>query len=283
MSNLLQDKGKLLKLRDDKRLEFIVSSRYIRPDVSIMDYLKIHYMYIMPEQISHVFGSVVIPSPLYGGRSYNPYHSLTEKHVEELHQNHIGVSLNLTNHFYDKTAYESSLPLLEKFHSHDNSVIITNDELAKQLRLDFPDYRIKASIIKNITNIRHMESALELYDDVTLPMDLNDDDTFLEQIREKDKVILFANANCAYTCPARTCYYGFSQENRGEKVTSHCSKSTIPRLDQGYVFFDVEKLAGMGFTKFKLVPQFTQNADIATKFASRKRTGGDISFDFKTI
>ena len=270
MDNLIKDMTELLKFRDD-RLQFIVSSRRITPDVSIMDYLKIHYIFIKPEQAKYVFGSVTIDSKLYGGRKYDPYHSLTEKHVRELYDHNIGVSLNLTNHFFDKKAYEDSLPLLEQFHSPDNSIIITNDELAKNIKRDFPDYKLKASIIKNIRNIKRLENAFELFDYVTLPMDMNDDDEFLNSISQKEKVILFGNANCAYTCPARTCYYGFSQYNRGEEETSVCSKETMPRLDCGPVYFDVEKLADMGFTHFKLIPLFFEEADRITKHFSWKK------------
>ena len=267
MDNLIKSNTDLLNF-GDKRFKFIVSSRRITPDVSVMDYIKVHYIYIKPEQVEHIFGSVTMNSKLYGGRKYNPYNSLTESHVEELYANGIGVSLNLTNHFFDKEAYESSFGLLEKFHRPSNSLIITNDDLARNVRKDFPEYKLKASIIKNITNMRRLENACEIYDYVTLPMDLNDDDDFLANISQKDKVILFANANCAYKCPARTCYYGFSQFNRGEEVTSICSKETMPRLDHGPVYFDLAKLAGLGFTRFKLVPLFFEEADKVTKLIS---------------
>jgi hypothetical protein len=267
MGNIIKDRTGLLNFRDD-RLKFIVSSRRITPDVSIMDYLKIHYIFIKPEQITHVFGSVTINSRLYGGRKYNPYNSLNEKHIRELYDNGIGISLNLTNHFFDKRSYEESLPLLEKLHSPKNSVIITNDELAKNIKKDFPYYKLKASIIKDIKTLEALKRTLQLYDYVTIPMEMNDDDDFLNSIPQKEKVILFANANCAYSCPTRTCYYGFSQYNRGEKMTSFCSRGSVPRLDTGPVYFDLRKLADMGFSHFKLVPSFGEEADYVTKQVS---------------
>nr|WP_319997125.1 sulfotransferase domain-containing protein [uncultured Draconibacterium sp.] len=267
MNNLIKNPGELKKFKN-KRFKFIVSSRNIRPDVSLIDYLKVNYVFIQLSQIQNVFGSVTINSRLYGGRMYEQSRSMTESHVKELYDKNIGISLNLTNHFFDMESYKSSLPLLEKFHSPKNSLIITNDELAKNIKKDFPGYTIKASIIKNINTISRLEKALELYDYVTLPMDLNDEDEFLGRIPQKDKVILFANANCAYTCPARTCYYGFSQYNRGEKMTSFCSKNKIDRLEQGPVFFNIEKLAEMGFTYFKLVPLFYKKAEVVTQKSS---------------
>ncbi len=271
MDNLIKSKIELIKFRDDK-LKFIVSSRNITPNVSIIDYLKVHYIYLTPEQIKHVFGSVTTPSRLYGGRTFRTYKSLTDMHVKELNKHNIGVSLNLTNHFFDKESYEESFNLLEKYHSPKNSLIITNDELAKNIKIDFPGYKLKASIIKNIMNVNRIENAYEIYDYVTLPMDCNDDDEFLNSIPEKGRIILFANANCAYKCPARTCYYGFSQHNRGEEITSICSKETMPRLDHGPVYFNVEKLSDMGFNHFKLVPLFFEEADNVTKFFSWKKT-----------
>ncbi len=270
MSNLINNKSELRKFSDDK-LKFIVSSRRITPDVSIIDHLKIQYIYLDLSQIKSVFGSVNTHSRLYGGRIYEEYHSLTDDHVKELYKHNIGISLNLTNHFFDKESYESSQELLNRYHSKNNSLIITNDELAKNIRKDFPDYILKASIVKNITNIKRIEKAYEYYDYVTLPMDMNDDDEFLMSIPEKERIIMFANANCAYTCPARTCYYGFSQHNRGEEVTSECSLETIPRLDHGPVYFNVAKLKDMGFDYFKLVPLFYDVADDANRYYSWKK------------
>lgn len=184
------------------------------------------------------------------------------------------MSINLTNHFFDSKAYEDSLKLLEKYHKTNNSLIITNDELAKQVRKDFPKYELKASIIKNINSIKLLDEALEVYDYITLPMDKNDDDEFLKQIQAKDRVILFANAACAYNCPDRTCYLGFSQQNRGEKPTSFCSKGKIKRKDLGYVYFDVDKLSSLGFNYFKLIPQRSNAPQKIIRLLSQKKTEG---------
>jgi hypothetical protein len=81
-------------------------------------------------------------------------------------------------------------------------------------------------------------------------MDKNDDDEFLKSIPQKDRIILFGNASCAYTCPQRSCYIGIS---RGEEQST-CSKARLPREDKGYVFFDVKKFLSLGFDQIKLVP-----------------------------
>jgi collagenase-like PrtC family protease len=55
---------------------------------------------------------------------------------------------------------------------------LTNDELAGWIRADFPDYKLEASVIKNIDN--------------------------------KENITLFANAGCAYTCPSKICNHSVS-------------------------------------------------------------------------
>ncbi len=256
----------------DPRFRYIVSSRNITPDVSVIDHLKIQYIYLDFKQISQVFGAVAMPSPLYGGRSYDPYHSLTEGHVRELYDHGIGLALNLTNHFFDRNAYDASLNLLHNHHRTGNSVIVSNNELARQIRADFPLYTLKASIIKNINTLEKVDRAYRLYDDITLPMDKNDDPEFLKRIPEKERIILFGNASCAYTCPARTCYLGFSQKNLGRDVTSSCSKSRLPRVEKGPVFFDVDAFYGMGFEHFKLVPLLFEHTDAVTRRVSWNKT-----------
>jgi len=238
----------------DNRLTFSVSSRKIRSDIDIMDYLTVFYIYCDPRQIKNVFGSTNYYSRLYGGRQARYQYELTENHLARMAENGIHLSLTLTNHFFDETAYRESWPLLEAYHQKGNSIICTSDDFAVHLKQDFPLYELRASIIKKIDTTDKINRTLEIYDSLTLPMDKNDDDEFLNSIREKQRITLFGNANCAYTCPARTCYLGFSQENFGKPVTSVCSKGKVQRLDMGHVYFNVKKLADMGFTHFKLVP-----------------------------
>ncbi len=210
-------------------IQFSVSGRKITADMSIEVYLKIYYMYTHIPSIESVFGNTLFPSQLYGGRVFNQNHSITDVHIKQLKKFHIGLALTLTNHFFDEDEYKRSFSLLEQHHHHLNSVICTNDELAKRIKSDFPDYTLKASIIKRIDTHKKIERHLQLYDNITLPMDINDDDDFLEKIPEKERIILFANANCAYTCPNRSCYKGFSEKNSDRKKTSNCSKKRIPR------------------------------------------------------
>jgi hypothetical protein len=252
-------------------VQYSVSSRGITPGMHMKDYLNIFYMYSDIHQVESVFGNTDFPCAFYGGRSFKLRRSLTPDHIAQLEEMGLHFSLTLTGHFFDESAYRESRALLRTYHKPGNSVICANDELARRIGGDFPDYSLKASIVKQIDTIEKVEEHLELYDYVVPPMDKNDDDAFLSGIKKKDRIILFGNANCAYTCPHRSCYLGFSQKNSGRKVTSVCSRPNISRLDLGEVYFDIKKLRGMGFTHFKLVPLAPPGAAAAALHLSRSR------------
>ena len=252
------------------QLRFSVSSRDIRPDMDIITYLKVVYIYLDIGQIKEVFGNCVFPSRLYGGRPYDPQYALTAEHVRTLEKHGIGLALTLTNHFCDDASYRQSYDFLRAHHRKGNSIICTADDLAVRIRNDFPDYTLKASIVKNLDTQAKIEEALRLYDYVTLPMNINDNDDLLSGLAEKERIILFGNAGCAYTCPERSCYLGFSQKIQGTPVTSLCSKERLPRLDQGQVWFDLAKLHRMGFSSFKIIPPHRQEIRHISQRYSRK-------------
>jgi hypothetical protein len=257
-------------------LRLSVSSRRLNPDMNIIDYLKIFYMYTSLDRIDSVFGNTIERSRLYGGRTFKTRRSLTDKNVADLEEHGINISLTLTNHFFDEDSYKESRDMLKRHHKKGNSIICINDELARRIRQDFPDYIIKASIIKDTDTIEKIEECLELYDETVLPMQKNDDDEFLNSIREKRRIVLFGNATCAYTCPDRSCYLGFSQRIARKKVTSWCSQQHVPRLDVGNVFFDIKKLKSMGFSQYKLVPIAPAHASgITTLLSGKSREMGE--------
>jgi len=238
-------------------LSYTVTSRDILPSLGISEYLQMLFPFIKPSQVTSLFGFTYDFSPLFGGRQFNQKHTLTRHHLEEMETLGIHLSMNMTNHFFSEEAYQASMPLLEKHHKNGNLITCLNDTLAERIRKDFPNYSLKASIIKNLNTLSKVEHALQLYDDVVIPMDKNDDTEFLAALPEKQRIILFANASCAYNCPSRSCYVGFSQENQGKNITSECS---IPRLEReplGKVFFDVNGFYDLGFRKMKLIPPFT--------------------------
>ncbi len=233
---------------------YSVSGRWAEKKAEILKYLQFYYIYIDIRQIETVFGSTTIPSGLYGGRVYNPAQSFTEKHLDTLYSRDISLALTLTNHFITKETYAENLSFLEVYHREGNVIICTSDEFARMLRRDFPLYKIRASIIKNLNTLEKVNKAFDLYDDVVIPMEMNDDDEFLESLPQKERIMLFANAACAYNCPARICYADISKFNQNKTGKIRCSKEKSGLYEFAYYFFNVEKFNSMGYSKFKLIP-----------------------------
>ena len=244
------------------KAKYSVSGRRITPDRDVIEYLETYYYFVEPSQVESIFGCYAFPSKLYGGWGYSSDSALYDRHLEAMRAAGIGIALTTTNHYFTEDVYRESYDMLAKLHDPANSLIITSDDLARRVRQEFPEYALKASITKNLNTLEKVERALELYDYVLVPMDMNDDDAFLGAISEKDRIILFANAGCAYNCPVRSCYLGNSQGIQDREVTSRCSKERAPREDLGYVAFDVAKLSALGFSYFKLIPPRTMQLRI---------------------
>jgi hypothetical protein len=189
---------------------------------------------------------------LYGGRAFNG-RELSEQDVTQLNSAGIGIRIPMSNHFVERDEYEHNLPLLQKYHRPCNSIIITNDDLARWVQQDFPDYRIDASVIKNIKTHRKIDAALKLYDSVVLPMHLNEDLDFLEKIEAKDRITLFANAGCALTCTSKLCYRSLSKINKGRGGRFQCALMFKDRQLEGMVDFPLRPYVDLGFHRFKLL------------------------------
>jgi hypothetical protein len=231
---------------------FTVSARSKPPHVPVFLFLRRHFGHLPLAQIESLFGFVE-PSTLYGGRTFHQ-RELTERDVIQLNNAGIGIRLPLSNHFVTREEYDENIDLLEKYHQKPNSVIVTNDELARWIAEDFPDYRIDASVIKNINTSRKLGQALEIYDEVVLPMTANEDSAFLESIEERERITLFANAGCAFTCPSKTCYVSVSRLNKKEEGAQFsCSQNIKEREMLGMVDFALEPLVEMGFRSFKML------------------------------
>jgi hypothetical protein len=183
---------------------YTISARGKAPEVPVFAFIRKQYGNVPLREIDSLFGFVE-QSTLYGGRAFIR-RELSERDVFQLNNAGIGVRLVMSNHYVERDEYERNLPLLEKYHRPLNSIIATNDDLAMWVREDFPQYKVDASVIKNIKTHRKIDEALKLYDSVVLPMRLNEDLEFLDEIEAKDRITLFANAGCALTCPAKLCY-----------------------------------------------------------------------------
>jgi hypothetical protein len=247
----LKDKHESFK---NPNYSYSVSGRWVGTRMEMIKYLQFYYIYLNISQIQSVFGSTTEYSDFYGGRVYEAEKSLTQPQLDTLYSKNINLALTLTNHFFSKELFDKNLPFLEKHHRQGNVVICTSDELAKLIRTNFPLYKLRASIIKNLNTIKKIKKAYDLYDDVVIPMDMNDDDEFLESLPQKERLMLFANAACAYSCPARICYPGISKVNQAKAEIVRCKKREIGLYEYAYYFFDVDKFYNMGFSNFKLIP-----------------------------
>jgi len=217
----------------------------------IVDFINRCFSIIPIEKIESVFGFVE-HSTLYGGRFFQA-RQLSDTDVKQLNEMGLGIRIPLTNHFASKDELEENRTFLKKYHHPLNSVICTNDDLATWIRHEYSDYDIEASVIKNITKLDQIDEALKIYDTVVLPMASNDDDALLDSIVDKSRIRLFANAGCAYTCPARICYKSFSKFNKTLSGELKCSQDHKERAMKGMIDFDLAPLREKGFHKFKLL------------------------------
>jgi len=232
-------------------MQFTISVRGKVAEIPILGFLARNYPDIPHDQIDSVFGFLE-KSTLYGGRPFTEP-QISDADVNKLYSVDIGVRIPLTNHYTEPEEYRENLLLLEKYHREGNAVIVTNDNLARWIRTDFPKYKIEASVIKNIDSYDEIENAFELYDTVVLPMKLNEDPDFLTQIENKARITLFANAGCALTCPSKICYPSISKMNKFKGGEFKCSQTLKYREMHGMIDFDLDKLAALGFSRFKLL------------------------------
>ena len=233
-------------------MQFTVSARGKPAALPIQQFIRRHYDDLPVEQIDSFFGFAE-PCTLYGGRIW-AHTELSSYDIKSMYRMGINIRLPLTNHHAGREEYESYREIFEKYHRPGNSLIITNDDLARWVREDFPDYRLEASVIKNINNLRKVEQAFELYDTVILPMTANDDEEFLLSIERKDDITLFANAGCAYTCPSKMCYPSISKANKvDDPDLFQCSQKLKDRNMVGMIDFDLDYLQSLGFSRFKLL------------------------------
>ena len=230
---------------------FTISARGKHPDMPVFAFLRQEYGTLPLREIDSLFGFAE-RSTLYGGRVFSR-RELSERDIFQLNNAGIGIRLPLSNHYVERAEYETNLPLLDKYHRAGNYVIVTNDDLAKWIRQDFPHYHIDASVIKNIKSHAKIDKALGLYDSVVLPMRLNEDLEFLEKIEAKDRITLFANAGCALNCPSKLCYPSFSEINKGKGGEFKCALMYKDRELSVMKDFPLQPYIDLGFKRFKLL------------------------------
>ena len=217
------------------------------------------------KDIDYAFGQVESSSTLWGGRIYDGI-NLTKIDIYWLYDNGIGLKLPLSNKFISNDAYLEAKPLLKQYHRKGNAIITSTDKLAKHIKDDFPDYEIEASCIQDVIDTEKLEKkiALGLYNTIVLPIHMNDDTTFLKSIKDKEKIRLFLNAECSYTCPKKVCYGTTSRINTGKQDKMMCSFWDLgmertfykDNIDWNNFYFDKLKFDKIGIKKYKLVPSW---------------------------
>ncbi len=238
-------------------MQFTISARNKKAEEPIQDFLWNHFREIPIDQIDSFFGFTTYSS-LYGGRMWDIRKDnsaeLSEADIDAMYKRNINLRLPLTNHYASIEEYNENIPYLEKYYRPGNSIIVTNDDLARWIRADFPDYHLEASVIKNIGSLNKIDEASKLYDTIVLPMNCNYDDEFLISIEDKSIIRLFANAGCALTCPSKICYQSISKANKVKDPTLfRCSQDLKQRDLLGMIDSDLEHLQSLGFERFKML------------------------------
>jgi len=219
---------------DTSKFDYAVSARLKPEDFPITLWLNENYSKYLP--VTSVFGFVEY-TPLYGGREYlRP--EISADDVKWLYDNGVGLRLPLQNTLTKFSHYNAEKSFLKKYHRSGNSVIISQDWLANKIREDFPLYKIEGSIIRQ--SLEH-----SAYDTIVPDFRLT-----LEDIKEipKNKVRLFVNAFCAYTCKNRPCWKLFSALNLKQNIKWYCEHA--PWIEYK---FDLEAFKQAGYTKFKVL------------------------------
>ncbi len=238
-------------------MQFTISARDKQAREPIQKFIKESFSDIPIEQIESFFGFTTY-TPLYGGRIWNNRATngaeLSEYDIRSMYKMDIALRLPLTNHNASLQEYKDSIPFLEKYYRPGNAVIVTNDNLARWIKADFPDYHLEASVIKNIQSLDKIEKAAKIYDTVVLPMSCNEDEPFLKSIEDKSMIRLFANAGCALTCPSKICYPSISKANKvQDPMLFQCSQNLKHRELLGMIDFDLDYLQSLGFHRYKLL------------------------------
>lgn len=247
---------------------YTVSIRGKKCKYPIQSFLKEEFPSLPIDKIDSVFGFVEA-SALYSGRPYLG-RQISDNDYQFLQKNNIGLRIPFTNHYCTRKEFDENRPIFEKYHKKGNSVITTNEDLAKWIRSNYPNYQLEASILKNISTQKEINRCLDIYDTVVLPMNLNLKTDFLESIENKDKITLFGNAGCALSCPNRICYEYLSKHNKKLTqlnkplrylyfvyhiglVDKWCMHRIKPRNLKGLTDFNLNTFKEMGFKRFKML------------------------------
>ncbi len=237
---------------------------------SLLDHFNQHSgQRISVDDIDSVFGFTDRYCPLYGGRSYDAYEpakiQITDEELRWMYDTGINLKLAVSAPKVSRHEYLSCRSFFDHYYRKGNTLIITNDRFAEWVREDYPDYLIEASVIRDTNNQEAIKTATVIYDYIVIPIILNDDTIFLENIEDKEQIRLFVNTECSYNCLSKICYSVQSNINKKYKRIDkfQCSVGLVPRAhvnaqrDWENWYFDIDSYIAMGFRSFKvLTPKF---------------------------
>lgn len=230
---------------------FTVSARGKPIDMPMPMFLNRSYYKVLGS-IDSIFGFMRF-SRFYGGRSFIS-RQISKQDLFWMYDNNIGLRLPLSNHNFDPKVYRSELQFFKDFHRAGNIIICANNSLAEVIKIDFPLYKIEASVINNIATQDDITNSLVLYDSIILPMSYSSRPELLADFTPKDRIVLFGNAGCAYNCPNKLCYSYISDSIFFGKASGpSCSQSINIRPKLGFIEFDLDKLIALGYSRFKLL------------------------------
>lgn len=266
------------KPTNTSHLKFSVSGREISPDDDVIYKINSYFPGI---KISDVFAFTTDFTPLYGGRKHDYF--LSYQQIDKIYAQGWSFSLPISNLFFSNDAYKKTIPILKKIYKPGNSVIVSNSKLAKAVRNDFPDFTIKASCIANIgfnedSVLQEIEEGFKYYDLITLHQKTWNKESILTRIKEKERIVLFADTSCAPDCENQACYWNSSFINffkqpkgiKNEIPFRHCAKmqnkirqqwrtinfqKALPSMYNGYIHFKYGKRRNFGALKKRLTEQ----------------------------
>ena len=149
-----------------------------------------------------------------------------------------------------------------------HGVIISSDILREYVREYYPDIFITASVIKTAYAHPNSTDTPEWYDElaenfdmVVVRSDRNLSQSFLNKIKNKDKMEIILNSECVLNCPMRVQHYQYMQDiGRGivssipkfNNIMKKCKEQKKEKPNIALTQNQVEGICDLGFSHFKL-------------------------------
>lgn len=211
-----------------------------------------------------------------GGRFIRGYYTKTELEMAKqfMEERKIPVRFTFSNCMIEEKHLNDTYCnlILDIFNNGNNEIICNSPILEKYLREKYGNnYRYISSTTKRLNNKEQQKEELQKdYYLVVIDYDHNDDDEYLRQLENKDKVEILCNAVCNPKCPNRTKHYKSISEcqinfDPDGLFTCPDDKNTFYQIVKSPKFVSVERieeLTAMGFKNFKLEGRTADELDL---------------------